>query len=138
MYRGRLQLGDEVTLTCLCVNGSGVPSAPDAAPKIDVYAGAVKVVSGKAIPALDRYGTTGLFAFNLLLGTQFATGRYSVTYRYTNGAFADLQADVFDIIAGGQPDGDIISMHWLPLPHANFLVYQTDSGKLRKVRNPYL
>jgi hypothetical protein len=136
MYRGRFVLGEEVPLGVLCFDGSGTPSAPDAAPMVDVYSGAAKVLSGQPLPALDKFGTTGLFAWPLLLDARFAPGKYTAVYRYLVGGTAGGDEDTFDVLAGGNADGQVLSMFWYPRPQANFIVYQTSDGSIRKGRNP--
>lgn len=137
MFRGNVQLGQEVVLGLQCVNASGVPVRPDSAPVIDVYAPG-HVVAGKKIPIMDKADATGYFQYGLFLDLKFSEGPAIVTYRYTAGAFEGFEEDTFDIVPGGHPDGSVISLSWFHRPHANFLVAQLTSGKLVKGRNPSL
>lgn len=139
MFRGRFQLGTEIPLSVLTVNGSNVPSAPTVCPRIEVWSTTAKVVSDKLIPVMDRYGTevdATLFAYNLFLGGGFAAGLYTVYYRYLLGTYEALVEDTFEIVAGGDKDGAVISMYYFDRPQAKYVVMQLDSGKLVKGRNP--
>lgn len=135
-YRGRVQLGEEVVLGCQCRDYSLTPTLPNLPPLMEIWSsGGTRIIS-KAIPILDRYVQTGLFHYRQFLGGQFSTGHYNVLYYYTVGSTDRVDQDDFDIIPGGDGDGQVISMYWLEKPHANFIVYQTDAGKLFYGRNP--
>lgn len=135
-YRGRYQLGQEIPLGVLTVNASGAPSFPTTAPHMDVFSGSAKVVSGKLLPVVDRGGQTGYFHYPLYLGPQFAAGRYSVVYRYLVGTYLGQVEDTFEVIAGGDDEGEVLAMHWFERPQADFVVQQLSSGKLVRGRNP--
>lgn len=135
MFRGNVQLGQEVILGLQCLDASGVPVLPDESPVIDVYAPG-HVVAGKKIPINDKAGVTGFFQYGLFLDLKFTVGPCLVTYRYHAGAYEGFAEDTFTILPGGHPDGTIISLAWYHRPHANFLVAQLTSGKLVKGRNP--
>lgn len=139
MYRGRYQLGTEIPLQVLTVNGSNLPSAPTTCPRIEVRSSTGAVVSDKAIPVMDRYGAevdATLFAFSLFLDGSFAAGLYTVYYRYLLGTYEGLAVDTFEVVAGGDGDGAVIALHYFDRPHAKYVVMQLDSGRLVKGRNP--
>ena len=138
MYRGRYQLGQEIPLTVLTVNGSGTPTAPTEAPFYEVHNTSGKVKSGKFMPVLDRFGVTGLFQANVRLDTDFSPGRYTVVYRWLAGSFQGVEYSSFEVVAGGDADGAVIAAFWYERPHADFLVQQLDSGKLVRGKNPRL
>jgi hypothetical protein len=138
MFRGRYQLGQEVTLGVLCVDAADTPTLPTSAPTVDVYSASSKVISGKAIPIMDRYGATGLFSYRLFLSETFSVGKYSVVYRYTADGDEGVEVDTFEVIDGGDPSGHPTSMHFYRRPHADFIVTGTDGGKVIKRRNPRL
>jgi hypothetical protein len=135
MYRGRFQLGFEVPLGVLCVNGSDTPVAPTAAPLMEVYSASALVLS-KRIPPLDRAAVTGLFQYGLFLGPLFSTGAHTVVYHWASGGTSYASADTFEIIPGGHQDGAVISLYFYERPGARFLVQQLDAGKLVRGRNP--
>ena len=136
MFRGRYQLGQEVPLGVLAVNGSNTPSFPTIVPHMDVFSSTGKVIAGKLLPVLDRGGQTGYFQIPLFLGPQFVAGKYTAVYRWLVGTYLGQSADEFDVLAGGSTDGSIIAMHWFERPQAQFIVQHLDSGKVLRSRNP--
>ena len=135
MFRGDVQLGQEVVLGLQCHDTNMVPVVPDSSPVIDVYAPG-HVISAKKIPVMDRSGVKGYFQYGLFLDQKYTVGQCLVTYRWTTGAYQGYCEDTFMILPGGHPDGSVISLSWYHRPHANFLVAQLTSGKLVKGRNP--
>ncbi len=147
MFRGRFQVGDEIALSVLCTDSSSVPTDPDACPQLDIYGPSGKVTGwipgglaggGVNIPILDPDATTGLFQAKVFLGSMFSAGAYTTTARWTSGSFHGLQEDSFEVLPGGSDRGNVIAMDWYPRPHADFLVHQLDSGRIRAGRNPRL
>jgi hypothetical protein len=145
-YRGRYYQGDEIPLGVLTTDAAGVPVFPDACPQLEIYGPAGKVAggwtpgglggSGSPVPVQDRFGTTGLFGINLLLGSLFSPGLYQATYRWTSGAHRGLALDTFEVLPGSSARGTPISMYFHDQPQANYLVRQLDSGRLVANRNP--
>lgn len=136
MYRGRHQLGQEVALGCLCVDGSGTPAAPTAAPTMKVVDSTGATVISRQIPVCDRYRQTGLFQDNLFLDNRFSAGLYVASYSWVISATTYGEADTFEVVAGGDDDGAVIASCFYSRPHADFLVQQCDSGRLIFGRNP--
>ena len=139
MFIGRQQLGTELTIGVLCHDASDTPTAPAAAPTIEVWTGTTKLLTGQMIPVMDRYGTTvaaSYFQYNLFLDGKYAAGQYKVLYRYTVGSYVGLEEDTFQVLAGGDADGTITSLIYYSRPQAAFVVWQTDAGKVQKGRNP--
>lgn len=138
-YRGRWQLGEHVPMQVQCRNSTGAPVAPTAAPTLSVYdSSGTRIVNEKTIPVLDRFGTTGLFGIWLYLTSAFAAGQYAAVYSWTSGVFTGRFVEQFEVVAGGNADGAVISMYYYQRPHARFVVQQLDSGRLVKNRNPSL
>jgi hypothetical protein len=133
---GRYQLGEEVPLKLLCVNGAGAPVAPDAAPTVDIWRGATKVLAGAMLPTLDRAAATGLFRLGVFLGGAFSEGRHTAVFRYRAGSYYGQAVEDFEVVPGGSRDGAVVAVHWYERPHAGFVVQQLDSGKLTRGRNP--
>jgi hypothetical protein len=136
MYRGRYQQGEEIPLGVLCYDSSGVPTAPDAAPTLEIYSGGSHILPGKAIPALDKAAVTGLFQHKLYLNEHYPAGLYQATYRWTKGGFFGLQTDTFEVMPGGDATGSVVAMTYLERPQASFVLQQRDSGHLFKGKNP--
>lgn len=138
MYRGRTQLGIEIPLGVQCFNASGNAVAPDACPTMTIYSGTTNtpVIAAYSIPVRDRFNATGQFAYRQFLDTRFASGKYWVLYKWTASTFSGHVLDVFDIVDGGDPKGQYISLFFMQKPSADFIVGQTDGGILTKGRNP--
>jgi hypothetical protein len=136
VYRGLYQLGDFVNLAVLTTDSAGLPAAPDAAPKVDIYDSSSVVVAGQGVPAIDRTIVTGLFGLRLPLDGKFSPGQYTAVYRWTVGAFSGQETDTFEVLPGGHPDGAVVAAFYLDKPHARFIVQQTDAGKIVRGRNP--
>lgn len=139
MHRGRYQLGQEIVLGFQARNGSDVPAVPSAVPVFSVYSQSATLIDGKEIPVLDRYGRTGLFQFRLRLSSIFTAGNalYTVSYKATMpDSHIYTAEDYFQVIAGGNADGVILSMAYYTRPHADFVVHFLDSGKIQARRNP--
>lgn len=132
---GRKSLGHEAAFTVSTVNGIGLVAWPSDPPTLDVWAGTTLIFHGLKMPKVDQ-SVTGLFRLNLFLDGQFAIGRYEVVMRWKVGTYYGVQLDRFEVIAGGHVDGTIISMFYHEMPHANFIVQQTDGGHLRRGKNP--
>ena len=137
MYRGRLRLGDEVTIGCLCVDGNGTPTLPDDCPTAKIFNPAGVAVFRQKIPIHDRYAQTGYFQQNVYLGPAFAIGLYTVGYAYSiGGSTFGLDEDNFEIVPGGDPDGTTESLFFYHRPQADYIVQQLSSGKIKRRRNP--
>lgn len=137
MFRGRPQLGDHVFVSVRCENSSGEPANPDEAPVLDVWQAGVKAKS-LACPRIDHAGVTGLFGYWLFLGAGLAAGQCQVVWHCRVGSHYQVEIDTFEILPGGDTDGAVLSMIELRRPHANFILHQLDSGRLRKGQNPRL
>ena len=139
VYRGRVQLGQEITLGVQVHDANDTPAEPTTAangPWIEVWSTSAKVLTGKTIPIQDRYGATGYFQYNLFLDARFTAGQYKCLYRFVTGTYYGLDEDTFEIVAGGNVSGALLGMAFYSRPHADFLVWQTDGGVVQKGRNP--
>lgn len=137
MYLGRRQLGQRLPLGIQCRDASGTPTAPSVPPFLEIWSGTTLVLS-QEMPIRDRYSVTGLFHFKQFLDSRFAAGFYQVLYHYVVGSHVGIDADEFEIVAGGNDDGSIIAMTYFQKPQAGFIVYQTDAGLVLQGRNPHL
>jgi hypothetical protein len=141
MYRGRIMQGQELTLGLRTLNGSNVPTAPDAAPTFEIYgeSSGTRVLTQKFIPPLDRYGTAvpaTVWQYNQFMDERLSAGRYTIVYRWTISSFYGTALDSFEVVAGGNPKGTAISSYYYRRPNADFVVQQTDAGRIIKGRNP--
>ncbi len=137
-YLGRRQLGQEIEFRVSCTNTAGAQVAPDTAPEIRIYNSSGTRILTRTIPTQDHPAATGVFMLPQLLDGNFFAGRYYARTTWTAGAFSGVQLDVFEVVPGGDPDGQIISMTWTTLPHFRHLIYETDTGQYFKGGNPSL
>jgi hypothetical protein len=131
----RVQLGDFLNLRVWARDSSMTPTLPARAPVADIFTDSGSKVLSVKLPIEDRYGVTAFFQHRLFLDDKFSPGRHRVIYSYivsTN----KLDEDAFEVVAGGNGLGAGISMHHLFHPTSEFLLLQTNSGRLLRLRNP--
>jgi hypothetical protein len=136
-HLGRYQQGDIVALSVLCTDANGAPTLPDKAPVAVLCSDTVQVLTIR-LPIVDRYTITGFFQHTMQLGTAFVVGRYRVVYQYTLSGVAYAKADAFEVVAGGHADGAGLAMYYYRRPTSDYVLLQTDGGRLIRRRNPRL
>lgn len=133
MDLGRYVKGQFVTPAVAVVSG-GNAATPDAAP--------TATISGPSPTRTVKLAMDGgptAFALPIQIDDSFALGTYSVEYAYSVGGSAGSpSSDTFDVIAGGDLGGKVIAMAAYVRPDAQYVVVQTDAGKLLQGRNPRL
>lgn len=134
MYLGPFRLGEEVSLVCQTVNGTGAVFAPTDPPTVRVMAGTTLVETFSMPLAVDPQ--TGLFAYKLFLDSAYSTGVHEVSYKWVISGTTFQQLDRFEIVAGGNSKGAVTSVYPYFRPDANLLVRSTSSGELLAGRNP--
>lgn len=136
MFIGRYNLGQRVPITFLTRNASRVASTPDASPVLRIYTAAGSLLAAKVAPPLDKAHVTGLFDYSLVLNSSYATGIYDVhiSWLISSSPFQTMRR--FEVLAGGDSDGALISQHHYERPHAEFLVQRADSDQRILTRNP--
>ena len=89
--------------------------------------------------AVMEAGTqTGLFSFDLFIGSSFGASHYCVSYFYSIAGSPFVTTDDFDLVIGGSPDGDVTSMYFYDRPHAKFVVHGLSTGRILKGKNPQI
>lgn len=138
MYLGRYQQGQTIVFLLQCVNEDGTATLPEIPPQIKIWNPSGTLIATSQMPILDRYAFTGLFYHRLFLSHGYTvTGGWQATYLYnTSSGHYGFQADNFELLPGGDPDGHVVGMYHYRRPHADFLVHQTESGSIKKGRNP--
>lgn len=136
-FLGRYPQGVELPLVVQCVD-AGAAAWPDAAPVVTFTDPTGAVVLNRVMGADLQGVRLGTFRLPQFLGTPFATtGPYRVTARYTDASGnARVLCGSFRLLPGGDRDGAVVSMRAVRRPNANYLVYQTDGGRLARGRNP--
>jgi hypothetical protein len=133
---GRYRLGEYVPLSVTTLaTSAGSATAPTSAPTVTVHRTLSTIVNAKRLPP-TRPAATGQFSADLFLGSDYAVGTHSANYAWTAGAYNGTAQDTFEVVQGGSVQGPVIAASWMPLPHANYVLYKTDDGTLRKGRNP--
>lgn len=135
MYLGRFQLGTSIPLYLQCVDSAGTRALPDNPPQVKVRSTSSLVLTAE-MPIHKRYLITGLFLYPLFLGSSYTTGHYNVVYTYRVSSFYGIAEDTFEVVAGGNIDGQVMNMYFFHKPHADFVVYGTERGVIAQGRNP--
>lgn len=137
-FLGRYPQGVEIPLVVACDDGGLAPAWPDAAPVVTFYRPDGAAVLSRVMAADQQGVVEGVFRLPQFLGTPFAvTGPYRVVARYADASGrARALAGSFRLLAGGDRDGAVVSLRAVRRPNANYLVYQTDGGRLVRGRNP--
>lgn len=133
---GRYQLGQSISLFLVTRNADGTPAVPESPPVASISLPGGTVVLAKEMPVVDRYQYDGLFLLPVFLGGLFAEGLYSVAYQFAVGGLSITESDNFQVLPGGNADGNVVSMYFYERPQARFIVQQLDSGKIVQGRNP--
>ena len=135
MNLGRFTLGQFVPLAVACRTGEAA-YAPAAAPRAAIYNSSGVKIASPRLPSVDKGAITGFFVLPLRLDSNYSVGRYSVAINYVANNVVHLDVHHFEIVAGGNSGGAIISQHFYDRPHAKFLVQKLDSFQRRLVKNP--
>lgn len=136
-YFGRFALGREIPLYVQCTSTAGVPTAPDAAPTMLIYAqGGGAAIINKRIPPLERYTATGLFQYMQMLTSSFSAGLYYVTFRYAISGTQKAAQGTFEVVAGGDSTGMYNSLFFLDRPSTDWILGTLDSGSITLNRGP--
>lgn len=136
MNIGRYQLGTTVSIRLQCLDSDGSPAMPDAVPVIKIWNSSGNLVINAEMPIEDKRIQLGLFRSQIFLDGNFSAGNYSGNTFYVNGSLSVLTPFWFDVIAGGNQAGQALAMAFYHRPHADFIVYQTESGQIRFGANP--
>src|SRR5690606_12957960 len=137
-HLGRFQLGDWVPIVMQAVTAAGTPALPDDAPTATVFAASdpTSAIATRNLPIRDRYGTTALFGADLRLDGDYAAGSYLVVLQWAHSTTGHGDLLMFDVVGGGDADGNVIGQYVSQRPEGQMVVYQLDSGKLQIAMNP--
>lgn len=129
------QLGDVMPLHLRCTTTAGVPVEPDDAP-VAVIADENGIVETVKLPVVDRSDVTGVFNASVNLDGEYSEGHLSIQYVYFVSSVARSVLVEAEIRVGGNSRGAGIAMEYFRQPSANYILYQTDQGFLRRHQNP--
>ena len=135
-YLGAKQLGDTVALLLWSRDLDGLPTAPDAAPTVEIWSDdLIETISLPAYPNSDAK----VFFYELFLSkTAYTPGTYYLHYEYILSGDTLTAMDVLEIRAGGDSEGPGISMHFFRQPAGDFVLMQGRSGRVLRLKNPSL
>lgn len=137
----RLFLGDFLPLSVQCYDSNGAEAAPTAAPQYTIYDSSDSVVTGAddvSMPIQAKAERTGWFHADVLLNSNFSTGRYNYRIAWANGGSNFSKTGCFEVVAGGNAKGGVIGLEFLRGPHANHVVQMTEDGTVEFRKGPYL
>ncbi len=98
-----------------------------------------RFIQGDRMPIQDRFAVVGFFQYPLLLGSLFPAGQYRVIYQWTIAGNPFSEVASFEVVGtAGHPDGAGLSMIWYSRPTSDFVLFQTESGRIIRRRNPRL
>lgn len=130
VYLGRYRRGDVVQLPF------SSDSVPDAAPVVVIVKTTGGQVDAFPIPATDRSLLD--FGYPLFIGQPYSLGSFRAYCHFTIGGVEALKQATFDVIAGGDSGGAVISLHGVDRPEARSVIAQLASGRLVLGSNPRL
>jgi hypothetical protein len=137
VYLGQHQLGTYLDVLLQCRTTAMVASMPEDPPRYKVWrASDGALVTAGEMPLLDKDIQVGLFKLELFLGDSFATGNHSMELMYSISTDTFIETRTFGIAAGGDTDGQVLAMYYYHRPHADFVVYQVESGLILRGKNP--
>lgn len=136
MWIGHFQLGDLLPLRVRTLSSAGTPTEPDDAPAVHVYDSDGASVYTQQLPIRDRSRITGYFHDKINLDSRFSTGRFSVLYTWAISSTVGSCVAEFEIQAGGNVQGNGISMEFFRQSAADFVLLQTDTGHIKRLKNP--
>lgn len=135
MYLGQHQVGKTLDLYLQCTDADGVKAMPTYVPFIKVWIGSSLIIAAE-MPLVDKNIQVGLFRFPLFLGVGFSAGHGTAEMHYRVGNKIGMELRTFEIVAGGHVSGQVLGSFFYRRPQANFIVYQTESGEIRRGKNP--
>lgn len=136
MFLGHYQLGDLVPISVWTRTAADTPTEPDDVPAVHVMDSDGDVSVGRTIPIVDRMDVTGYFLYRINLNENFAAGYWTVHITYAIGGNHFAETRQFEILAGGNAEGNGIAMYFFKPPNNDYVLMQTDRGTLKRLRNP--
>lgn len=128
LYLGSYRRGDTVPL------GFSTPAIPDSPPIAIVLNSSSAQVFAGMMPAADR--TRKNFALPLFVNLSFGPGKFYLYYHSVVAGQSTLNQGSFDVVAGGDSGGSILSMYSLDRAEVRCVIAQLEDGHLVLGRNP--
>ncbi len=135
MYLGRHQLGTYLDVWLQTTDANDSPVMPDQVPHLKLWSSS-SLVTAEEMPLWDKTIQVGVFRTQLYLSSAYAAGLYEISVYYRSGAKYGMEQHTFEVIAGGDADGQVLGMYFYHRPQADYIVYQVESGQILKGKNP--
>lgn len=140
MWIGRFIRGDTLPLLVVC----GDPKTGEAEqPGSQVYAHVYYVdspiiIDSVPLTPIDKFSGRWVFGSQQLIDADYAPGCYTVVYSWSYGGVARVKLGTFRVMSEtlGDADGSVLALQATFRPEARNLLYETQSGKLMRGRNP--
>jgi hypothetical protein len=136
MFIGYYQLGDLLPVSVWTLDASGTPTEPDDVPVLQISDASGNAVLAKTLPVVDSAEITGYFQYRVNLDQIFSAGYHSLIIHYVISSTSYAVVRQFEIVAGGDDEGQGLAMHFFKQPAADYVLLQTDRGALKRLRNP--
>lgn len=136
-WLGRKQIGDKLGLVVSSKDPkSGASATPAALVRGYIYDSAGAIVEAVPLHPKDRFGGQRDFTAALRLSASYTPGYYQVYYAWAVSSTLYTRVDTFEVVSGGDADGQVIALASVERPEADYVLYETESGALRAGRNP--
>lgn len=129
------QLGDILPLRVRTLSPAGVPTEPDDVPAAFVYSDSA-LIETHLLPVREQAELTGYFQHSVPLDSKYSTGHHAVQYVYFLSGTAYGILEQVDVQEGGDDRGAGIAIEYFRQPSADYVLYLTDQGFLRRHQNP--
>lgn len=136
MWLGRYQIGDRVGLFALSRDRAGEVEEPFGLVQAFLYNSSGAIIEAVPLHPKNRFGGNFDFTASLRLSASYTPGHYLVLYQWSVSASPFARYDTFEVLSGGDEDGQVIAMHFIDRPEARYVLYQTESGEINAGRNP--
>jgi hypothetical protein len=136
MFLGYYQLGDLLPVSVWTLDSASTPTVPDDVPVVHVYDSSGDVITARLLPVIDPAKITGYFQYRINLDAKFSTGYHTVMVNYVISSANYARIHHFEILGGGNSQGVGMAMHFFKQPAADYVLLQTDTGSLKRLRNP--
>jgi hypothetical protein len=136
MFIGYYQLGDLLPVSVWTLDAAGTPTEPDDVPVLQIYDADGLATYTKILPVVDSANITGYFQYRVNLDQAFSTGYHSLIIHYVISSTSYAIVGQFEVVDGGDDEGQGIAMHFFKQPAADYVLLQTDRGSLKRLRGP--
>jgi hypothetical protein len=138
MYIGTFQQGDWIPIPLLTgtawpLDSSGVRTIPTLTV---INESQDLVLRDEEVPPAGL--TTGMHALIRQATAEFSVGRYVGIIKWNTGGVSNNRHELvtFTVVAGGNPVGALVGLHFYRGPNADYLLTMSDSGTIESRKGP--